>query len=100
MSGDKSRAVKWMMRLAVALAALSVILLAAQVIAQNTSWRRDYTTKFFLLPLWWMSGAMIPLGIAGFVLTRKLNWLWLAAGAVILMALSFLAALSRFNWGM
>jgi hypothetical protein len=100
MSIDKALAAKWMLRLAIALCVLAVILLAAQVLAQNAGWRRDYTTKFLLLPLWWLSGTMIPLGIAGFMLTRRLNWLWLLPGAATLMALSFLAALSKFNWGM
>jgi hypothetical protein len=100
MSIDKAFAAKWMLRLAIALCVLAVILLAAQVLAQSAGWRRDYTTKFLLLPLWWLSGAMIPFGIAGFMLTRRPNWLWLLPGAATLMALSFLAALSKFNWGM
>jgi hypothetical protein len=100
MSVDKTIAAKWMMRLAIVLCAISVILLAGQVLAQSAGWRRDYTTTFLLLPLWWMSGAMVPLGIAGFMLTRQFNWLLMLPGAAILMALSFFAALSQFNWGM
>jgi hypothetical protein len=100
MSIDKALAAKWMMRLAIALSALAVILLAAQLLAQNAGWRRDYTTKFLLLPLWWMSGAMVPLGIAGLMVTGRFKWLWLVPGAAIVMAMSLLAALSQFNWGM
>jgi hypothetical protein len=100
MSADRAIATKWLARLAIALCVLAVILLAGQVLAQNAGWRRDYTTKFLLIPLWWMSGAMVPLGIAGFMFTRRLKWLWLVPGAAVLMALSFLAALSKFNWGM
>ena len=100
MSIDKALAAKWITRLTIALSALAVILLAGQVLAQNAGWRRDYTTKFLLLPLWWMSGAMAPLGIAGFVVTGRFKWLWLVPGAAVLVVLSFLAALSKFNWGM
>jgi hypothetical protein len=100
MSVDRTLATKWLARLAIALCILVVVLLAGQLIAQDGGWRRDYTTKFLLLPLWWMSGAMVPLGIAGFMLTRRLQWLWLVPAAAIAMTISFLAALSNFNWGM
>jgi hypothetical protein len=100
MSADRAVATKWLARLAIALCVLAVILLVGQVLAQGAGWRRDYTTRFLLIPLWWMSGALVPLGIAGFVLTRRIKWLWLVPGAGILMAMSFLVALSQFNWGM
>jgi hypothetical protein len=100
MSADKAVATKWLARLAIALCVLAAILLVGQVLAQSVGWRRDYTTKFLLIPLWWISGAMVPLGIAGFVLTKRIKWLWLVPGAGVLMAMSFLAAISQFNWGM
>jgi hypothetical protein len=86
---------RWLLKLAAGVLAAALALLFMQIFMFEW-FRRFHLITVFL----WVCGAVALVGVIGALATRRAGWVWLVVVAGGLVALSFLMALSKFNWGM